>query len=76
MLCGFVYADYSTEIKELDDEQIESFCAEKDKYHSIGAEEYFIFVDRSVCCVDNYFRLSDCTTSLASELLRRYYSKK
>lgn len=75
MLCGFIYNDFTTEIKEIDDEQIEKLCSES-KYHSVGAEEYFIFTDRSIRCEDNYFHLADCTTALASELLRRYYTKK
>ena len=44
MLCGFIYEDYSVEIKDVKESDIAGYIR---NYHSVDCVDYYIFSDNS-----------------------------
>ena len=65
-LCGFIFKDYSTEIKDIKESEIDS-CIRN--YHSIDCVDYYIFSDNS--CLKDTTRMASATVDLNLELLKR-----
>lgn len=66
MLCGFIYEDYSVEIKDVEESDIDGYIC---NYHSVDCVDYYIFSDNS--CLRDTSKMAGATVDLNLELLKR-----